>query len=72
MLRTTDTIARLGPDEFSVLLQNITDPDVAGRLTQRILDVLKPSFTLAGHEAFFTAAASASRSVLRKTVTPAA
>ncbi|HXF92476.1 MAG TPA: EAL domain-containing protein [Nitrospiraceae bacterium] len=54
-LRTTDTIARLGPDEFSVLLQNITSPDVAGRLAQRILDTLKPSFTLAGHEVFVTA-----------------
>ncbi len=54
-LRTTDMIARLGPDEFSVLLPSIAGPDIAGRLAQRILDALRPPFTLAGHEVFVTA-----------------
>ncbi len=54
-LRPTDTIARLGADEFSVLLDRISAPDVAARLAQRILDALTPPFTLAGHEVFVTA-----------------
>jgi len=54
-LRPTDTIARLGADEFSVLLDRISAPDVAARLAQRILHALTPPFTLAGHEVFVTA-----------------
>lgn len=54
-LRPTDTIARLGADEFSVLLERVSAPDVAARLAQRILQALTPPFTLAGHEIFVTA-----------------
>ncbi len=54
-LRPTDTIARLGADEFSVLLDRVGAPDVAARLAQRILQAFTPPFTLAGHEIFVTA-----------------
>lgn len=54
-LRTTDLIARVGPDEFSVLLHNVGRSDIAGRLAQRILLALKAPLTLAGQEIFVAA-----------------
>jgi hypothetical protein len=54
-LRTTDTIARVGPDEFSVLLYNVGTPEIAGRLAQRIVHALKAPLTLAKQEVFIAA-----------------
>ncbi|TKS58527.1 MAG: GGDEF domain-containing protein [Nitrospira sp.] len=54
-LRTTDLIARVGPDEFSVLLHNVCRSDISGRLAQRILLALKAPLTLAGQEIFVAA-----------------
>ena len=54
-LRTTDLIARVGPDEFSALLRNVSTPEIAGRLAQRILHALKAPLTLAKQEVFIAA-----------------
>lgn len=54
-LRTTDTIARVGPDEFSALLHNVGTPEIAGRLAQRIVHALKAPLTLAKQEVFIAA-----------------
>jgi diguanylate cyclase (GGDEF)-like protein len=54
-LRTTDLIARVGPDEFSALLHNVGTPEIAGRLAQRILHALKAPLALAKQEVFITA-----------------
>ncbi|MDH5625450.1 MAG: EAL domain-containing protein, partial [Nitrospira sp.] len=54
-LRTTDLIARVGPDEFAVLLQNVGTPEIAGRLAQRILQAVQAPLTLAGQEIFIAA-----------------
>src|SRR5437899_6658006 len=54
-LQTTDTVARLGADEFSVLLQTAASPDVARRFAQRILDAMTRRFLLAGQEVFVSA-----------------
>ena len=54
-LRTTDLVARVGADEFSVLLHNIQSPDVARQLAQRLLDLLASPFLLAGQDVFVTA-----------------
>jgi diguanylate cyclase (GGDEF)-like protein len=51
-LRTTDLIARVGPDEFSVLLHNVRTHEIAGRLAQRILQALQAPLTLAKQEIF--------------------
>jgi diguanylate cyclase (GGDEF)-like protein len=51
-LRTTDLIARVGPDEFSALLPTVGTPEIAGRLAQRILQAVKAPLTLAGQEIF--------------------
>lgn len=54
-LRTTDLIARMGSDEFSVLLHNVGTSEMAARLAQRMLHALKAPFALAGHEVFVAA-----------------
>jgi diguanylate cyclase (GGDEF)-like protein/PAS domain S-box-containing protein len=48
-LRQSDTIARWGGDEFTVLLPNIRAVDEATTIAYRILDALKPHFELEGH-----------------------
>jgi diguanylate cyclase (GGDEF)-like protein len=40
LLRQADTVARLGGDEFAVLLENVSDSDVA-RVAQKILQALE-------------------------------
>jgi diguanylate cyclase (GGDEF)-like protein/PAS domain S-box-containing protein len=43
-LRSTDTVARWGGDEFTVLLPDINSLEDAVKTAQRILDHLKPAF----------------------------
>ena len=47
-----DTVARLGGDEFAVLLQEIGDPAEAILVADRILEALRPSFEIDGHDLF--------------------
>ncbi|MGL4377078.1 MAG: EAL domain-containing protein [Microcoleaceae cyanobacterium] len=49
-VRSTDTVARWGGDEFTVLLPNITHMDDAIKTAQRILDNLKPTFNINEHQ----------------------
>ena len=46
----SEIVARLGGDEFLVLLQDFADPYDAGRVAQRLLDVVAKPITLAGQE----------------------
>jgi len=48
--RDTDTVARLGGDEFVVLVENGTMADASGLLAERVQDVLRPPFSLGGHD----------------------
>lgn len=48
-LRETDTVARWGGDEFTLLLPQITDVKDATKLAQRILEALRPAFNLEGN-----------------------
>jgi len=50
--RAEDTLARLGGDEFVVVLENLSDITVAATVAQKILEALKPSFLLNGHDLF--------------------
>ncbi|MDR2678387.1 MAG: diguanylate cyclase, partial [Zoogloeaceae bacterium] len=49
-IRKTDTVARLGGDEFAAILSEITIPDAAVVLAQRVLDALAAPTNLCGHE----------------------
>ncbi len=54
-VRPGDTVARMGGDEFTVLLPNITSTDDAALVAQRLLDALTAPFTIGGHELFVSA-----------------
>jgi diguanylate cyclase (GGDEF)-like protein/PAS domain S-box-containing protein len=54
-LRPSDTVARLGGDEFAILLEEIKDQEDAGRVAQRVHDLLTRPFPLAGTEVFISA-----------------
>ncbi|MEQ8752356.1 MAG: EAL domain-containing protein [Coleofasciculus sp. G1-WW12-02] len=54
-LRTTDTVAHLGGDEFTILLEDIKDIKDATRVAERIQVTLKSPFNLNNHEVFTSA-----------------
>jgi diguanylate cyclase (GGDEF)-like protein len=50
-----DTLARLGGDEFGILLENITDINIAIQVVERILQQLSLAFRLSRYEVFMNA-----------------
>jgi diguanylate cyclase (GGDEF)-like protein/PAS domain S-box-containing protein len=48
--RGSDTIARIGGDEFVVLLSDLDQPQDARHVAQKVLDVLAEPVTVSGHE----------------------
>ena len=54
-LRKVDTAARLGGDDFAVLVEDITDHDDALRLAERILTVIRRPVTVGSKEVSTTA-----------------
>lgn len=56
-VRENDTVARQGSDDFIVLLENLTDIEIAAETAQRIAENFRIPFVIDGQEYFFTISA---------------
>ncbi|MBX4187644.1 MAG: EAL domain-containing protein, partial [Candidatus Doudnabacteria bacterium] len=53
-LDESDMLARLGGDEYGIVLGNITKEEEIGQTCSRILEALKPAFHMDAHELYIT------------------
>jgi diguanylate cyclase (GGDEF)-like protein/PAS domain S-box-containing protein len=54
VLREGDTIARMGGDEFTVLVADLRTPDDAAKTAQKLLDTVAEPVRVEGHELYVT------------------
>ncbi|MHB9130783.1 MAG: putative bifunctional diguanylate cyclase/phosphodiesterase [Armatimonadota bacterium] len=54
LLREDDTVSRLGGDEFTLLLPEITHADDAANVARKILETFRPAFEIDGRELYVT------------------
>ncbi|MGW8249556.1 MAG: EAL domain-containing protein [Anaerolineales bacterium] len=54
-LRSTDTVARVGGDEFVILLEGVKEKEAAIRAANWINEQMQTAFSLSGHKVFITA-----------------
>jgi len=54
-LRQVDTIARLGSDEFTLILEDVAQADQAAALAERILQIFSKPLVIDGREIYVTA-----------------
>ncbi|MDY6828782.1 MAG: EAL domain-containing protein [Pseudomonadota bacterium] len=52
--RESDTVARIGDDEFSIIMQGLTQGQSVERVVGKILDCFSEPFVVDGHELFVT------------------
>lgn len=52
ILRKQDTVARMGGDEFIVLMPGLTDTHHTAKLAEKILDALAPAFKIGDNELY--------------------
>lgn len=55
IVRASDTVARMGGDEFTVLLPNMEDPDDAALVAQKIVQNVSEVYQVEGNEIYITA-----------------
>ncbi|MCC7483916.1 MAG: EAL domain-containing protein [Burkholderiales bacterium] len=53
-IRKSDTVARIGGDEFVILLSSLADGQYAGAIAQKVLDLLSAPFGIESHELHVT------------------
>jgi diguanylate cyclase (GGDEF)-like protein/PAS domain S-box-containing protein len=49
-VRRNDIVARMGGDEFTIILAELNDPDDAVRVAQKIVEAFQTPFVIQGHE----------------------
>ncbi len=54
-VRKSDTLARIGGDEFILLLDDIEAPRYAGAIAEKFLDLVSRTFMISGHEIIISA-----------------
>ena len=54
-LRASDTISRIGGDEFSILLPEVVSTEAVAGVARKVLDSLSTPFHVEGHDLFVTA-----------------
>jgi diguanylate cyclase (GGDEF)-like protein len=54
-LRTEDTVARIGGDEFHVLLPGVSNVENAVKVAEKIVEALRPPIEVEGHSLYATA-----------------
>lgn len=54
-VRDTDTVSRLGGDEYTIILTNLEDLHVTERITQKILDALQEPFLIDNYQLYISA-----------------
>ncbi|MEO7717757.1 MAG: EAL domain-containing protein [Capsulimonas sp.] len=54
-LRAEDTLARMGGDEFTLMMPSLKDPQDAAHVAQKLLENLRRPLVIDGHELFVTA-----------------
>lgn len=54
-LRSSDTISRIGGDEFSILLTDVASTDTVASVARKILESLTEPFHISGHDLVVTA-----------------
>jgi diguanylate cyclase (GGDEF)-like protein len=59
-LRPSDTLARIGGDEFVAMLEDVAGQDDARRIAERVMGALSPPFPLGAREVHVTASAGIS------------
>ncbi len=54
IVRSSDTVARMGGDEFILLLTEITDVKYATMIAEKILDTIRKPFVISDHKLYIT------------------
>jgi diguanylate cyclase (GGDEF)-like protein/PAS domain S-box-containing protein len=61
-IRADDTVARMGGDEFTILLTDVKDPGSSAVVAQKLLDTISQPMVIEGHELYVTTSIGIARS----------